>query len=392
MASRFPESEPSLHSNPFLRAEFLINSTFNSLIKKLEARRDQLLVELHEMSSNYFGKEETRQKQIKDLDKLIRKIQEATIEQNLIVDLQDGYIEKVKKEKENFQEPTHIPLPHLDTSLLGDLLQNIEKFGSLQDLALTYRTKVHPIRSIGKYGKGTVELCDPHGIAIDGKGNIFIADTSNSRIQLVSLEGHFIREFGKRELNSPVSIALYNHWLFVTDRHLHKVLKYKTQNYNLECKSQLELDWPKGITVENDEVFVADCYNNRIVVLSLDLTFIRELGNKKLVNPQDVKINNNKLFVADNSKHHNVHVFSKLGHLLNSFISLRGGTDYIFLCFDKFNNILISDSSGKVIQIYTLKGLLIHSIKCDHYLNGIAVTQDNIIICVDYSTNRINFY
>ena len=51
------------------------------------------------MSANYFSKEETRQKQIKDLDQLIAKIQEATIEQNLIVDLQEGYIEKAKKQK-----------------------------------------------------------------------------------------------------------------------------------------------------------------------------------------------------------------------------------------------------------------------------------------------------
>ena len=353
---------------------------------------DQLLVELHEMSANYFSKEETRQKQIKDLDQLIVKIQEATIEQNLIVDLQKQHIEKAKEKKEEFQQPTPIPLPHLDTPLLEDLLQKIEKFGSLQDVAPIYRTKVHPIRSIGKYGKGRVELNGPYGVAIDGKGNIFIADMWNSRIQLVSLESQFIREFGKKELSWPYSIALYDDWLFVTDLDLHKVLKYKRQNYKLECKSELKFNRPLGITVDNNEVFVADCCNNRIVVLSLDLKFIRELGNKKLVDPQDVKVNNNKVFVADNSEHHNVHVFTKLGDLLNSIISLRGGTDDIFLCLDKFNNILISDWSGKMIQIYTLEGLLIHSIECHYFPTGIAVTQDNIIICVDYSNNKLNLY
>ena len=393
MASRFPESEPSLHSNPFERAELLIKSTFNSLMKKLEERRDQLLVELHEMSANYFSKEETRQKQMKDLDQLIAKIQEATIEQNLIVDLQEQQIQKMKNEKEQFQHPTPTSFLHFDTSLLEDLLQNIEKFGSLQDIAPIYRTKVHPIRSIGKQGKGRVELNGPCGVAIDGKGNIFIADTYNGRIQLVSLEGQFIQEFGKGVLIWPYSIALYNDWLFVTDLDLmNKVLKYKTQNYKLECKSELELNRPFGITVDNNEVFVVDRNDNRIVVLSLDLKFVRELGNKKLVKPKDVKVNNNKVFVADSSKHHNVHVFSKLGDLLNSIINLRVGTDDIFLCLDKFNNILISDYSGKIIQIYTLEGLLIHSIECDYKPAGIAVTQDNIIICVDFSNNKLNLY
>ena len=201
-------------------------------MKKLEERRDQLLVELHEMSANYFSKEETRQKQMKDLDQLIAKIQDATIEQNLIVDLQKQHIEKTKERKEEFQKPTPIPFPHFDTSLLEDLLQKIEKFGSLQDVAPAYRTKVHPIRSIGKKEKGRVELNGPRGVAIDGKGTIFIADMWNSRIQLVSLEGQFIREFGKRELIWPHSIALYNDWLFVTDFNVNKVLKYKTQTIN----------------------------------------------------------------------------------------------------------------------------------------------------------------
>ena len=392
MASRFPESEPSLHSNPFERAELLIKSTFKSLMKKLEEKRDQLLVELHEMSANYFSKEETRQKQMKDLDQLIAKIQEATIEQNLIVDLQEQEIQKMQKRKEKFQQPTPIPLPHFDTSLLEDLLQKIERFGSLQDVAPIYRTKVHPIRSIGKEGKGRVELDHPRGVAIDGKGNIFIADTGNGRIQLVSLEGQFIGEFGKKELGIPYSIALYNDWLLVTDLDLSKVLKYKTQNYKLECKSELKLNMSLGITVDNNEVFVADCNNNRIVVLSLDLKLIRELGNKKLVNPHDVKVNNNKVFVADSSKHHNIHVFSKLGDLLNSIINLRGRTGSIFLCLDKFNNILISDCLGKIIQIYTSEGLLIHSIECDYGPMGVAVTQDNIIICVDFSNAKLNLY
>ena len=206
------------------------------------------------------------------------------------------------------------------------------------------------------------------------------------------MEGQFIKEFGKGEFSWPYSIALYNDWLFVIDYCLNEVLKYKTQNYKLECKSELELNCPLGIAVDNNEVFVADCKNNRIVVLSLDLKFMRELGNKKLVEPNDVKVNNNKVFVADKSKHHNVHVFSKLGDLLNSIINLSDEIGSIFLCLDKFNNILISDWLGKVIQIYTLEGLLIHSIECDYEPTGIAVTQDNIIICVGYSNHQINLY
>ena len=92
--------------------------------------------------------------------------------------------------------------------------------------------------------------------------------------------------------------------------------------------------------------------------------------------------------------HHDIHIFSRLGDLLNSIISLRRGTGDIFLCLDKFNNILISDWFGKTIQIYTLDGQLIHSIERDDFPAGIAVTQDNtsIIICVGCEDHKLKLY
>ena len=184
-------------------------------------------------------------------------------------------------------------------------------FGALEDATQIYSSKLGPIWSIGKKGKGPVELNQPYGVAPDGKGNVFIADSGNKRIQLFSLEGQFIREFGEGDLTNPTAIALFREWLFITDCSKNKIMKYKI-NYELECMSDLKLSEPSGIAVDNDEVFVADCGNNLIVVLNLDLKLIREIGNKKLLRPQDVKVNNNKLFVTDNSKPHNVHVFSKL--------------------------------------------------------------------------------
>ena len=77
---------------------------------------------------------------------------------------------------------------------------------------------------------------------------------------------------------------------------------------------------------------------------------------------------------------------------MNSIISLRDGTGFIFLCFDTFDNILISDCRGNIIQIFTFEGQLIHSIECEHKPAGIAVTQDNIIVSANCSNAKINLY
>ena len=391
MAAKYPQEIPELEPESLDTVEISVRKTFNSLIQQLIEKRDQLTRLICEIREEYLYNEAKRIGNLKSLEDRIIKKQEENAE--CYSKTNDRMIQDLSAQKEECKHPNPIPTPpRFNTSHLDELRDQIERFGELDYSIPIYTSKLSPIRSIGK--KGVDELYLPCGVALDGtEGNIFIADTLNGRIQLVSLEGQFIGEFGKGEFGWPYSIALYNDWLFVTDSNRNKVLKYKTQNYILlEYKSELELNFPLGITVDNNEVFVADSNNNRIVVLNLDLEFITEIGNKKLVNPRDVKVKNNKVFVADNSKHHNVHIFTKLGDLLNSIINLRDGTGSIFLCLDKFNNILISDWSGKVIQIYTLEGLLIHSIECDYTPTGIAVTQDNIIICADIINGQLNLY
>ena len=53
--------------------------------------------------------------------------------------------------------------------------------------------------------KGGVELSYPSGVVVDEKGNMFIADTCNSRIQLVSSVGQYIGEFGNGQ-----KVVIYN--------------------------------------------------------------------------------------------------------------------------------------------------------------------------------------
>ena len=392
MAAKYSQEIPELEPESLDTVEISVRTTFNSLIQQLIEKRDQLIEQICKIRNDYNLKETERTEYLESLEKQIREMKEKNANRPFSK-VDEETIKYWTAKKEEYEHPNPIPTPpQLNTSHLDELRDQIERFGALDYSAETYTSKLCYIRSIGKEGKGEGELHYPYGVVLGESGNIFIADMGNSRIQLFSWEGQFIREIGKRELDRPYSIGLYNDWLFVTDYSLNKVLKYATQNYKLECKSELELNYPYGITVGSNEVFVADCMNNRIVVLSLDLKFIRVLGNKKLVKPRDVTVKNNKVFVADSSEHHNVHVFSKLGDLLNSIINLRDGTDSIFVCLDKFNNILISDWSGKIIQIYTLEGLLIHSIECDYNPTGIAVTHDNIIICADFSNGKLNFY
>jgi streptogramin lyase len=49
--------------------------------------------------------------------------------------------------------------------------------------------------SFGKWGDGPGEFSQPHGLAMDSKGRLFIADRGNNRIQIFDQQGNFLEEW-----------------------------------------------------------------------------------------------------------------------------------------------------------------------------------------------------
>ena len=50
------------------------------------------------------------------------------------------------------------------------------------------------MKSLGEPGSGPGQFNTPHTIAIDAKGNIYVADRGNRRIQVFDSDGKFLRE------------------------------------------------------------------------------------------------------------------------------------------------------------------------------------------------------
>ena len=94
-----------------------------------------------------------------------------------------------------------------------------------------------------------------------------------------------------------------------------------------------------------------------------------------------MKINKNNIIVADNNEINNIHIFTKSGDIIRSFIRLDNGAGPIHFCFDLYNNIIVCDYYSESIQIYTINGELIYKIVCESSPRGIAVDNNNNIIC-----------
>ena len=50
---------------------------------------------------------------------------------------------------------------------------------------------------IGKKGTGPGEFDQPHALAIDSQGRLFVGDRGNNRVQILDQDGKFIAEWAQ---------------------------------------------------------------------------------------------------------------------------------------------------------------------------------------------------
>lgn len=124
-------------------------------------------------------------------------------------------------------------------------------------------------------GGGADQLNRPLGVAIDERGNIFVADTDNSRVQRfgrgstqgVTVAGTGVAGAGADQLSHPDSIALDDKGnLYVTDSFSSRIQRWNrgaTQGVTIAGGEQVA--YPAGIALDRKgNLYVADMTNHRV--------------------------------------------------------------------------------------------------------------------------------
>jgi DNA-binding beta-propeller fold protein YncE len=93
------------------------------------------------------------------------------------------------------------------------------------------------IKTWGKYGTGPGEFDQPHSLALDSKGRLYVADRNNNRIQVFDQDGNFLSEM--RQFSRPSGVFIDKHDnIYVADSESESV----SRNHN---------GWKRGIRVGN---------------------------------------------------------------------------------------------------------------------------------------------
>ena len=138
------------------------------------------------------------------------------------------------------------------------------------------------LAEFGEYGEGDGQFIWPTAIALDGEGNVYVADEWLNRILVFTKDGKFIHHWGKAgsgdgELDRPAGLVINgDRTMFLTDTRNHRVQKFTLDGQYLGQFGSFgsgpgELNMPWGINLDKEGlVYVADWRNDRIQQFSPD--------------------------------------------------------------------------------------------------------------------------
>ena len=241
-------------------------------------------------------------------------------------------------------------------------------------------------------GRGNGEFRSPKGISIDGvKNEVFIADGGNSRIQVLTTEGIFLRSFGTDHLKEPHGICVSQDCVFVADVAKECLLRFslagqfihKTGSRGTTSGCFMGI---AGLCYKAGLVYVCDCGMQQIQIFDSNLEFVKHFGYGEIKLPTDITVYSDTLHILSQNQNI-IYCYNRDGTYMKK-IELTGQeqqmTSALFFTIDKKGNFIIINQSSNEIRLFSHNGVLKHILGRGHlrFLNGITLDNTNNIICV----------
>ena len=200
---------------------------------------------------------------------------------NRVVSIHEQAAQLYQQNLDELQIPTKLPHPLFKCAIPLQSLQTlIEIFGEVVEWERPdYSRKIEPILTFENKTKGVGDLSGA-ALAIDELyQRVYITDSGDRRILVVSFEGKFLSQFGQDILECPWGIAVSEACIFVA------LFQFNKDNHSLETSTRTigseeeQLKNPGGLSIDkNGDIFIADTKKNRVTILDASLQFKGHIG------------------------------------------------------------------------------------------------------------------
>ncbi len=215
-------------------------------------------------------------------------------------------------------------------------------------------------------------LQNPIGVAVDAAGQLYVSDTDLNRVFVFNKDKEMVGVIGndeKAERVSGLALDPLRERLYVVDTMGHQVLVYSLKGEFQETIGKRGVapgtfNFPTYATVDADgALYVADSLNFRIQVFSPEGKFQSQVGSLgrqlgEFSRPKGVAVDAEKNIYVVDSLYDTVQVFNASGELLIHFgkTGVEPGTFWLpaGIAVDQAGQIYIADGYNKRVQVFRL--------------------------------------
>jgi uncharacterized protein (TIGR03663 family) len=278
---------------------------------------------------------------------------------------------------------------------------------SARDYSGGAATVVAPARASGGPGSGPGEFNEPRGLATDTGGNLYVADTKNSRIQVFDPNGQFLRAIGAPgsgdgQLKEPCGVAVdADGTVIVADTWNHRIARFKGDGswLGVWTDDQRGFFGPRAALLSRGFLYVADTGNKRIVRFDKDGKRVSDWGTPgsgpgQFVEPVGLAADAaGNVLVADTGNHR-IQVFDPEGKFVREF-AVFGWKDFYtepYIAVGPTGSVFATDSTEGRVNEYDAAGTLLHSFRPDGVFKrptGIVVDPLGRVAVSDRETHRL---
>jgi DNA-binding beta-propeller fold protein YncE len=231
---------------------------------------------------------------------------------------------------------------------------------------------------VASVGADANQVNNPHGIEIGPNGNLYVADTRNGRINILSADGEARAVIGSPSTNDQNSIA---------------------------ANGTLREPWSVAVA-KDGTIFVADTWNHRVQVFDATGKFLRGWGHFEQVasnqpgspdgfwGPRDITLDSiGNVYVADTGNKR-IRVYDQNGTLIRSIGSAGAGpgllNEPVGVAIDNnAGRLYVADTWNKRIQVFTLDGSPITSWKVPNWYGASEDTGNRPYLALDTTGTRL---
>ena len=194
-------------------------------------------------------------------------------------------------------------------------------------------------------------LSSPYGVAVDGAGNVYVADSSHNVIKEWTPANNNVTTLVSSGLSNPHGVAVDGAGnVYIADTFNNAIKEWTVTNSNVTTLVSSGLSSPYGVAVDSaGNVYIADTFNNAIKEWTPANNSVTTLVSSGLSSPRGVAVDGaGNVYIADTS-HNAIKEWTPVNNNVTTLVSSGLSSPY-GVAVDGAGNVYIADTYDNAIK------------------------------------------